>query len=100
METNKIISYVEEISNNITELLSCNSEETIKRISKKIKEKIEKYKEIEDLSVIIENTIKLLSIFELNSDNEEIKNQSYLYLMSIISSEKKRIMEKYKLNII
>lgn len=95
MDAIEMVSYVKDISNNILELFEKKERDAINNKVEEIKEKLELMEKIEELSSFVNNTRRLISIFEDYPVDENKRSESFLRLISMISSEKSRIIEKY-----
>lgn len=96
MEAREMLFKVNEISNSIKDLLKANGKDEIAIIIKDISSEVNKIEKEEEFKNFVENVKKIITVFDLNP-NEDVKRESFLRLLSIISNERSRIIEKYML---
>ena len=97
MEAREMLSKVNDISNKLKVLLKANDEETIATVIHEINIEISEVEKEIELKDFVTSLKHIITIFSNNPNDDDVKNRSFLRLLSIISNERSRIIEKYML---
>lgn len=95
MDALEIMHNVNDISNNLLVLFEKKEQKDIKLTIKEINKKLDAAEKSTELSKFVADTRKLISIFEDIPVDETKKSESFLNLISLISTERSKIIEKF-----
>lgn len=97
MNSNELIKNVNVVSNQVIGLMKETQKEKIKKDIVHIGDELYFLKQFTELKEFVKNVEQLLRVLEVNKIDEDVKNKSILRLLSIISTEKAKVIDKYKL---
>lgn len=94
MEAREIINDINYLSCKLKDLLKQNTQEENDIIIKDVNEKIIQLESEPELNDFVNNIKNIITVLNNNPD-DDIKSKSFLNLLSIISKERSRLIEKY-----
>lgn len=97
MDAIEMINFVDSISSEMMEILSIKSKEDLENCLNKLRGELKSHEDCEELKEFISKSNDLLSILEGGHYNDNVKKESFLHIVSLVSAERSKIIEKYTL---
>lgn len=97
MDAIEMMNFVNSVSSGMMEVLSIKSKSEFDIYLEKLRNKLKSHEDCEELKEFISKSNDLLSILEGGHYSDNKKKESFLHIVSLISEERSKIIEKYTL---
>lgn len=97
MEAIEMMNFVNSASIEMMEMLSIKSKNDFENCLNKLRGELKSRENCEELKEFISKSNDLLSILEGGEYSDNVKKESFLHIVSLLSEERSKIIEKYTL---
>ena len=95
MNPREILLKAKELYDLVMELITLKEKEDIEKKTEAINQMIDEIHQNEDLKEFAENIQNIIKVFNSNPLDEKNKHKSFLNLLSLMSSQRSKIINKY-----